>query len=279
MKTWWGVFAWVLLGLQPWGWAQGAATSPIGVAHIALRVSDVDREVDFLGKLGFEEAFANAEGGRTTQAFVKVNDRQFIEVYPATAAGEAPGALGLMHLCYEVEDLKALNDRYSANGLKPTAWRKAGAGNLLFNLQDPDGRVTEFTQYMPGSRQMNDAGQHLGANRVSEELLGVEMPAANIETAKTFYKAMGFDAEQKGEQPHLKLAVNPDVQIVIDAASKGILPESFFAVDDLRKAEAQLEKLGLHGVRDKKQVTVRDPDGNIFALIETGKGSSRHAAK
>ena len=29
----------------------------IGIAHIAFRVSDLDREIAFLGKLGYEEAF------------------------------------------------------------------------------------------------------------------------------------------------------------------------------------------------------------------------------
>lgn len=270
----WRVCVSMLLGAQLWGWAQNPPTSPTGLAHIALRVSDVGREVDFLGKLGFEEAFANTDNGRTTQAFVKINDRQFIEVYPAAAAGEASGPLGLMHVCYEVADLKALNDRYAANGLKPTSWRKAGAGNLLFNLQDTDGRVTEFTQYMPGSRQMNDWGQHLGAHRVSDELIGFEMPVMDIKTARKFYEAMGFRAGQEGVKLRLELAANPDIQIVLSDAGKRTAPQAFFAVDDARRAEDQLKKAGLHGKRDKKRVTVRDADGNIFVLIETGKEHS-----
>ena len=270
----WTAYAVVLLGVQAWGWTQSPVTSPTGLAHIALRVSDVDREVDFLSKLGFEEAFANADNGRTTQAFVKVNDRQFIEVYPATASGETAGSLGLMHVCYEVADLKALNDRYAVDGLKPTSWRKAGAGNLLFNLQDPDGRVTEFTQYMPGSRQMNDVGQHLGAHRVSDELIGFEMPVVDMKTARKFYEAMGFSARQEGANLRLELASNPDIQIVLTDAGKGTLPQLFFAVDDARRAEDELEKAGLHGTREKKRVTVRDPGGNIFVLIENGDGRS-----
>ncbi len=46
--------------------------------------------------------------------------------------------------------------------------RKAAAGNLISSFNDPEGRVTEFTQYMPGSRHTLDQGQHLGAGRVSD---------------------------------------------------------------------------------------------------------------
>ncbi len=56
----------------------------IGIAHIAFRVSDLDREIAFLGKLGYEESFAMTNAGKTTEVFIKINDRQFIELYPQT---------------------------------------------------------------------------------------------------------------------------------------------------------------------------------------------------
>ncbi len=54
-----------------------------GIAHIAYRVGDLNKEVAFLAKLGFEESFGLTNAaGKTTEVFVKVNDRQFLEVYP-----------------------------------------------------------------------------------------------------------------------------------------------------------------------------------------------------
>jgi catechol 2,3-dioxygenase-like lactoylglutathione lyase family enzyme len=265
----------LMLGMPLSGLAQSMTVAPVGVAHVALRVSDLDREVNFLGKMGFEQAFANTDNGRTTQAFVKVNDRQFIEVYPQSAAGEAPGPLGLMHVCYEAADLKALNDGYAAGGMKPTSWRKAGAGNLLFNLQDPDGRVTEFTQYMPGSRQINDVGQHLGGSRVSDELLGFEMPVKDMKVAQKFYESMGFTAQKDGTNLLLGVAANPDVQIVLSPAHAGDRPQLLLAVNELRKAEDSLRHAGLSPVRNKNLIFVRDPDGNEFLLLESGKQKSR----
>ena len=77
-----------------------------GIAHIAYRASDLDKEVAFFQKLGFEQAFANTSpDGKVTQSFIKVNDRQFIEVYPQSKPGEE---LGWMHVCYESGDLNAL---------------------------------------------------------------------------------------------------------------------------------------------------------------------------
>ena len=141
--------------------AQAAQTSQItGIAHIAYRASDLGKEVAFLQKLGYEESFGFTNAaGKTTEVFVKVNDRQFIEIYPQTDPSEP---LGWMHVCYESGDINALYTALTAHGLKPTEVRKAGAGNLLTTMKDPDDRVTEFTQYMPGSRHTLDKGLHLG---------------------------------------------------------------------------------------------------------------------
>src|SRR5207253_8414505 len=62
-----------------------ASVPPLnGIAHIAVRVKDIAASVDFYHKLGFEQAFAMTKGDVTTQSFLKVNDKQFIELYPAT---------------------------------------------------------------------------------------------------------------------------------------------------------------------------------------------------
>jgi len=267
---WLGFVAVLLLGAPAFSAAQAAQSRPelTGLAHVALRVSDLDREVNFFGKLGFEEAFSNVEDGHTLQVFIKVNDMQFIELYPQTEPGQA---LGLMHACYESADLQALHDRYQAAGLKPTPVRKAAAGNLLFTLKDPDSRVTEFTQYMPGSRQMNDRGQHLGDLRVSDELLGFEMPVTDMKAAQTFYEALGFDAEKDGANVRLTIPANPGLRIELHSERVGDQPQFLFPVDDARRAAEELHRAGLKVQRNDKLVFVRDPDGNLFVLMEAGK--------
>jgi hypothetical protein len=86
MKNRWFVISALACALSAIAFAQPPAPGAgiIGIAHIAFRVSDLDREVAFLGKLGYEESFAMTNAGKTSEVFIKINDRQFIELYPQT---------------------------------------------------------------------------------------------------------------------------------------------------------------------------------------------------
>lgn len=244
-----------------------AQTPPInGIAHIAFRVSNLDKALDFYHKLGFEESFAFTSGSRTTEVFVKVNDRQFIEVYPQS---ERPQPLGWMHVCYESNDLNALNALYVAHGLKPPAVAKAGAGNLIFSLHDPEGRVTEFTQYMPGSRHTLDQGKHLGANRVSEHLLGFDLPVSDLSAARQFFTAgLGFDAHDAKSGVQMSISTLPGARIEVHATKPGDRPETIFGVSDLKKTARQLAELGIRVNQQKHRVAIEDPDGNVLVFAD-----------
>jgi hypothetical protein len=50
-----------------------------------------------------------------------------------------------MHVCYESDSLNDLNSAYIADDQKLSPVVKAGAGNLIFSLKDPEERVVEFT--------------------------------------------------------------------------------------------------------------------------------------
>ncbi len=240
----------------------------IGIAHIAFRVSDLDREIAFLGQLGYEESFAMTNGGKTTEVFIKVNDRQFIELYPRT---DPKQPLGWMHVCFEAGDLNALIKFYDSTGLKAAPVRKAAAGNLISSTNDPEGRVTEFTQYMPGSRHTLDRGQHLGANRVSTELMGLDLPVREGAAEKEFYVDLGFEAQATNGNVRLTTPGAPDVRLELRPASPGAQPEVLFPVPDARKAADTLKAAGVKFDRDGKILFVRDPDGNDLVFLETGR--------
>jgi catechol 2,3-dioxygenase-like lactoylglutathione lyase family enzyme len=242
----------------------------VGIAHIAFRVSDLDREIAFLGKLGYEESFAITNNGRIAEVFVKINDRQFIELYPQT---NPPQPLGWMHVCYEVGDLNTLYKFYDSVGLKLVAVRKAGAGNLISAINDPEGRVTEFTQYMPGSKHVNDRGQHIGMDRVSTELMGFDLPVKEGAADKEFYTDLGFEAAVENGNVRLTVPAAPDIHIELRAWHPNAQPEFLFPVDDARRADDQLRRAGLNPIRDDndKILFVHDPDGNIFVFLELPK--------
>jgi catechol 2,3-dioxygenase-like lactoylglutathione lyase family enzyme len=251
--------------------SSGQAPQPVGqitgIAHVAYRVSNLDRELAFLKKLGFEESFAFNAHGQTSEVFVKINDNQFFEIYPQTSPAQP---LGWMHVCYEVGDLDAFVPILTGRGLKPAPVKKAGAGNLISSLHDPDGRVTEFTQYMPGSKHTLDRGQHLGSDRVSTQLLGFELPVTDLKAARKFYTALGFDIDQTGNGLRLSLMGNPDLRIELPQYRPGLKVQTLLPVADARKAADQLQAAGVHATLRGKLVFVQDPDGNSLVLLETG---------
>ena len=237
----------------------------IGIAHVAFRVSDLDREIVFFGKLGYEEAFTLTYG-KTTEAFIKINDHEFIELYPQTDRSQP---LGWMHICYEAGDLNTLQHYYATQGLNPTPVRKGAAGNLISSINDPEHGVTEFTQYLPGSRHALDVGQHLGAGRISTELMGIDLPVRDGAAMKEFYSDLGFQTEDTNGNVRLTAPGAPDLHMELRAPTSGSQPEFLFAVPDAKKAFQAMEYAGVNAQRDGGLVFAKDPDGNLFVFLET----------
>jgi catechol 2,3-dioxygenase-like lactoylglutathione lyase family enzyme len=253
---------------------SGSQASRInGIAHIALRVTDLNRERRFLQSLGFEEAFAQTSGTTATEAFFKVNDRQFIELYPQSSE---TNPLGLMHICYESGSLQQLNALYVARGLPMSAVRKGGAGNLMSSLHDPFGQEIEFTQYLPGSRHFEDRGKHLGESRISDELQGIELPVSDLDQAKKFYAAeLGFEERKRAGGIRLRISSDADQWIGLDASAEGARPKFVFRVPNAGRTTDQLRKVGLKSTLLNNSVSIADPEGNIFVFSDDASESNQ----
>src|SRR5215468_10700821 len=170
--------------------AQDSAPSLAGMAHVAFRVNDVAKSRDFYHTLGFEEAFSFSDPGKPPVSYIKVNDRQFIELY-GRADDSQP--LGLMHVCYEAADIQSVWNEYSKRGIDSPQPRKARAGNLLFLFHDLENQVVEFTQYLPGSLHFEDRGKHLGEKRISQQMVSAAIPVHNLSGELSFYtERLGF---------------------------------------------------------------------------------------
>ena len=235
-----------------------------GIAHVAFRVSDLDGARAFYRGLGFEEAFAFTSGEKITQVFFKINDRQFIELYPRV---DETQPLGLMHVCFETDAAEALNARLVERGLSPAPVKKGGAGNFVFSLTDPTGRTVEVTQYLPGSRHTEDRGKHLGAHRIANELREVRITAPDLSAAGRFYVA-GLGLEKQKGKARLRMRVSRavDQRIEIEPANTAGMPQIVFRASNVNRAAARLKKLGLTVTRHGRTVQVTDPDGNIFVF-------------
>jgi len=243
------------------GWAQPA--NQLGIAHVAFRVADLEAARGFYQRLGFEQFFEIKQGDRTTEAFLKINDRQFLELYPRSDPSQS---LGLMHVCYESDDLEALHAAYVQRGLTVSDVRKAGAGNLLMTMKDPEGQTIEFTQYMPGSRHFEDRGKHIGANRVSQMLIGATTTARDVAAVRAFYiDKLGF-RELAGSA--LRVPGDSRQELDIAASDSTMKAGMQFGVIDLKLTAGLLTGLGLQVRSGPTAVTVSDPDGNVISFLK-----------
>jgi catechol 2,3-dioxygenase-like lactoylglutathione lyase family enzyme len=263
-----------VFGLVLAGWcvgsgvAQEAAPVPspnlAGIAHVAIRVANLDASVAFYEKLGFVKAFALSREGKVYEAFLKINDRQYLELYPASGTDTQ---IGFLHVCFEGNDLHAAHDFYVAQGLTPKDVRTAGAGNLLFTMPGPatptGPQNLEYTQYMPGSLHSKDFGQHLGAERIADKLVGVAIASDDPGAAREFYvQKMGFP----GGKGALSLPGegSESVEIVPDQPL-GFKARITFAADPAKVA-AVLAQRGIDFMKSRSGLVLTDPDGNMIAL-------------
>ena len=248
---------------------QAPAPKPdlAGIAHAAIRVADLDKSREFYEKLGYQEAFAMTQGATTTQSFLKINDHQFIELYPQRQPSEA---VGFLHVCFESSEIETLNHIYIERGLSPIAVRKAGAGNLLFTMVGPEKQNLEYTQYMPGSKHTLDQGKHLGANRISEELVAVGIEMQDAAAAREFYlRNLSFVPVPRFDKDQIwfELPGLPSQQVRIIQHAPGTAFVMYFSVPDLKRAVQQLKALHLAIEKKNNTLTIQDPDGNRIVFV------------
>jgi len=251
--------------------AQIPTATLAGIAHVAIRVSDLTRSRFFYQKLGFEQAFTLTKDGKTTEAFFKVNDHQFIEIYPQQDPSQS---IGFMHLCFESTDLAGLHRAYLGRSLTPTPVQRAGAGNLLFTMVGTEEQNIEYTQYMPGSLHSKDQGQHLGADRISKEIWGVSLRMEDPVAARTFYEQnLGFHESRNALEPGLIPLLLPGTSGQVVEITPGA-DQVLFAVPSVRHAASQLNDANIAFEKHDSMLTVQDPDGNrlVFLSVESETG-------
>jgi len=244
-----------------------AKTAPVdldGLAHVAYHVTDVAVSREFYDKLGFEQAFEFNDDKGTTTSYVKVNDRQFIELYRRP---ENAPALGLMHLCFDTSAIEPLRAEYEGRGLKPTENRKARAGNLLFNLKGPEGELLEYTQYMPGSLHSNERGKHLSGRRISDHIVLSSTPVNDLAVERTYFREkLGFSDLGGSTTSTLQIPGQSGEMVELDPATTGWKAKLVFAVSDVQAVAVELRRRGLTPAVSTTSVKVLDPDGTVLVF-------------
>ena len=168
-----------------------------GVAHIGLRTNDMEKSRKFYtGVLGLAEPFSldkpAAEGTGLLLTYFKVNDKQYIEVFPELTD---PTQDRLSHISFETSDAEQMRQYLASKGVKvPEKLEPMLDGNRGFDVFDPDGHDVEFVQYMPGSIHSKNFGKFLPKDRVSKRMIHVGVVVKDRAAADRFYKdILGFE--------------------------------------------------------------------------------------
>jgi catechol 2,3-dioxygenase-like lactoylglutathione lyase family enzyme len=128
-----------------------------GIGHVAFRISDLERSLDFYcQKLGFREAFRLEREGMPSPwiVYIQVAPTYFIELFPGGHGENTIGTLGYNHFCLLVDDLAATLQELAERGLPIKGEPVRGQDtNWQYWLEDPDGNRIELMQIMAGSPQ------------------------------------------------------------------------------------------------------------------------------
>ena len=127
-------------------WSQTSAPARpkiTGVAHIALAVHDIEKSrVYYKDFLGYGEPYKlDNPNGSLSLTFIKVNERQYIELFPEKTANTNR----LLHISLEVDDAEAMRVYLRSKGVKvPEKVSKGRIKNSNFMVTDPDGHLVEI---------------------------------------------------------------------------------------------------------------------------------------
>ena len=277
--------------------ASHAADGPrrpavVGVSHLALFCRDIVASRAFYKDLlGFEEPFSlTNKDGSLHLTWIKINDRQTIELFPE----KEPGSDRLNHIALETSDADAMRQYLAAKGLKvPDKTPIGKIGNANFMVQDPDGHSVEIVQYLPDSWTVREKGNFLPDTRTGARMTHVGILVGKLEPAKEFYEhILGFNEFWRGGSNPDRLSwVNeriPDGNDYVEFMLYSSLPEPdkrgkyhhfCLEVPNVDKTRAMLETRLSRvkydkpmeiktGVNRKRQLNLWDPDGTRVELME-----------
>jgi lactoylglutathione lyase len=275
-------------------WAQAEPRRPriTGLAHIALWVKDVNASRAFYKDfLGYTEPFSlQNPDGSLALTFIKINDRQYVELFPEREAGSDR----LHHISIETDDAEAMRRYLASRGVKvPDRVPKGRIGNSNFNVQDPDGHTVEIVQYEPDGWSLREKGRHLGAQRISGRMLHLGILVGSVEPAMRFYRdLLGFRETWRGSRDGQQLNwINLQVPDGTDYLEfmlyeklpppdrRGVEHHICLETPDLGKSLATLEARpsrkqygrtleGRVGTNRRRLANLFDPDGTRVELME-----------
>jgi len=283
----------IALGVvHPVGAAEPARPHITGLSHVALWVHDVEQSRRFYKDfLGFDEPYSlTNNSGNLSLTFIKINDRQTIELFPEMETNSDR----LYHIAVETDDAEALRVWLESKGVKvPDKVGKGRIGNFNFNVRDPDDHQVEIVQYTPDGWTAREKGKFMPDTRISTRMMHTGILVGDLDASLKFYRdILGGTETWRGGQTNkplswvnVKLADSVDyIELMLyvtlpEPAKRGTAHHICLEVADVDKTLAILKQRAEHchytrpmeirtGVNRKRQINVYDPDGTRVELME-----------
>ena len=266
-----------------------------GIAHAAFYVTDMAKARAFYeGYLGFQSPFSiPRKTPGENLVWIKINDRQSVELFPASEV--SPAADRLYHIALETDDAEAMRVYLQAKGIAvPPETAIDHIGNKNYFIQDPNGNAIEIVEYLPEGWTRREQGKFLPDTRIATRMSHVGIMVGQLDASLKFYgDILGFTEIWRGGGGKLLSWVNlkvPDGDDYVEfmlydkpPTREGLLTKHHICLEvaDIAQAGALLKTRALPagsktpdamktGVNGKRQINTFDPDGTRVEIMEPG---------
>jgi len=264
-----------------------------GISHMALYVKDIESSRKFYKDyLGYAEPYLlmNKDGKTLALTYIKINDRQVIELFPEKKADTNR----MYHFAIETEDAEGMRLYLASKGYKVPATTPVGrSGNLNYFVKDPNGTICEIVQYGKEGYTMKNVGKDNPPTRISQRISHVGFMVPDLDLATKFYvDVLGFTETWRGGNDdknvkwvNLKVPDGNDyIELMLydkepSLANMGSMNHICLEVADLNTVINTLNQRTLPagcktptalktGFNKKRQINCFDPDGTRVEIME-----------
>ncbi|MHC4200491.1 MAG: VOC family protein [Planctomycetota bacterium] len=125
----------------------------LGFAHVCIKTGDLGAtERFYTGVLGLEKVFNFCRDGKPCGFYLRISDRQFIEVFDDGGVENRRPAIA--HICLETHDLDLALGELKAHGIATTDKKLGCDKSYQTWFKDPNGIDIELHEYTDRSAQL-----------------------------------------------------------------------------------------------------------------------------
>lgn len=169
----------------------------LGIAHFSAFTDSLENAASlFSDYFGFAQPYYVKREGKPTMMFVKISDRQYVELTEDTEHR----LVKYRHTAFEVDDAEGMRVYLEMMGLKvPAEVADPGFGFKCFFVKDFSGNEVEFVEYTDQGLLAEHKGKDMPDTRVSDIMRHVGWVCKDLSKELAFYGyILGFNEFWRG---------------------------------------------------------------------------------